>query len=214
VKDELSELSDILTHLQQVEIHLQEMNSEQLDDSLQRIEDVMQQLDQLEPRLLVVDGQVRHLVDDPEADMLSATVAGLRTRHITLESQAKRYRQKVKDAARDQSRREEELLSYQSLLNDLDQWVNSTRYKLKTELPKFASIPALLKEMDSSQDLEKDLVVRSSQLANLVKRCDELQAFPVTAPLAGELYTHLSTLQDNFTDAGAQLHSRLVFLQV
>ena len=38
MKDELSELSDILTHLQQVEIHLQEMNSEQLDDSLQRIE--------------------------------------------------------------------------------------------------------------------------------------------------------------------------------
>lgn len=64
------------------------------------------------------------------------------------------------------------------------------------------------------QDLEKDMVVRSSQLAKLVKRCDELQAFPATAPLASELYTNLLMLQENFMEASAQLHSRLIFLQV
>jgi len=100
------------------------------------------------------------------------------------------------------------------LLNDLDHWVGSARNKLKTELPKFTSIKAVLIEMDSSKDLEKDMVVRSSQLAKLVKRCDELQAFPATAPLASELYTNLLMLQENFMEASAQLHSRLIFLQV
>jgi len=55
----------------------------------------MKQLDDLEPRLLDAESQIRSLVDDPEADMLLATVAGLRTRHVTLESQAKRYKQKI-----------------------------------------------------------------------------------------------------------------------
>ena len=57
-------------------------------------------------------------------------------------------------------------------------------------------------------------MVRSNQLAKLVNRCDELQAYPATAPLASELYTHLLMLQENFTETGAQLHSRLIFLQV
>merc|ERR550534_78663 len=143
-KDELLELNDLREHLQQVENHLLEMNSEQLDD--------------LEPRLLDAESQIRSLVDDPEADMLLATVAGLRTRHVTLESQAKRYKQKIQDAVKDQSQRDEELQSYQSLLNDLDHWVGSARNKLKTELPKFTSIKAVLIEMDSSKDLEKDMV--------------------------------------------------------
>ena len=40
---------------------------------------------------------------------------------------------------------------YQSLLQDLDQWVDSTHGKLKKELPKFTSVSAVLKEMDSSK---------------------------------------------------------------
>ena len=68
--------------------------------------------------------------------------------------------------------------------------------------------------MIALQDLENDMAVRSSQLDELVKRCHQLEAFPSTAPLASELYTHLLMLQENFTEAGAQLHSRLIFLQV
>lgn len=59
------------------------------------MQSVVKQLNELEPRLLVIDSQIRSLDDDPEADMLLATVSGLRTRHVTLESQAKRYKQKI-----------------------------------------------------------------------------------------------------------------------
>jgi DNA repair exonuclease SbcCD ATPase subunit len=198
-----------------VETDLDKLNKEQLDDRLLKIENVMESLDQLGPRLINADSQVRQLtVEDPEADLLSATVAGLRTRHATLESQANRFKQKVKDADRDKTRRDEELRRYQSLLVDLDQWVNSTRNKLKTVLPKFTSVKAVLKEMDSSKTLEKDLIERSTQLTELVNRCAELRAFSETAPLAEQLYSHLSVLQQSFTEAGAQLQSRLVFLQV
>lgn len=45
----------------------------------------------------------------------------------------------------------EELERYQALLNDLDRWVSSTHDQLKCELPKFTSVSAVLKEMDTSQ---------------------------------------------------------------
>lgn len=44
-----------------------------------------------------------------------------------------------------------DLEGYQRLLKDLDQWVDSTHGKLKKELPKFTSVGAVLKEMDSSK---------------------------------------------------------------
>lgn len=50
----------------------------------------------MEPRLIDVDEKVKKIKeDDPEVDSLRATVAGLRTRHITLESKACRYKQKL-----------------------------------------------------------------------------------------------------------------------
>ena len=52
------------------------------------------------------------------------------------------------------------------------------------------------------------------QLSQLIARCNELQAYPETGLLATQLYSHLSVLQQSFTQAGAQLHSRQVFLQV
>lgn len=50
----------------------------------------------MEPRLIQIDERVKQIsIEDPELDGLVATVAGLRTRHITLESQACRYKQKL-----------------------------------------------------------------------------------------------------------------------
>lgn len=50
----------------------------------------------MEPRLIDVDEKVKRIKDeDPEVDSLRAAVASLRTRHITLESQACRYKQKL-----------------------------------------------------------------------------------------------------------------------
>lgn len=50
----------------------------------------------MEPRLIHVDDKVKNLTaEDPEIDSLRATVAGLRTRHITLESKACRYKTKL-----------------------------------------------------------------------------------------------------------------------
>lgn len=41
-----------------------------------------------------VDEEVGRLVADPKLDLLVATLAGLRTRRTTLESQAYRYKQR------------------------------------------------------------------------------------------------------------------------
>ena len=50
----------------------------------------------MEPRLIDVDQKVKLIdAEDPELDSLRAAVASLRTRHITLESQACRYKQKL-----------------------------------------------------------------------------------------------------------------------
>lgn len=50
----------------------------------------------MEPRLIEVDERVRNMdAEDIELESLRAAVAGLRTRHITLESQACRYKQKL-----------------------------------------------------------------------------------------------------------------------
>lgn len=50
----------------------------------------------MEPRLIDVDEKVKKIKeDDPEFDSLRASVAGLRTRHITLESKACRFKQKL-----------------------------------------------------------------------------------------------------------------------
>ena len=57
---------------------------------------MIESLVQLQPVLSDVDNRVRRLANDPEADLLSATVAGLRTRHATLQSQANRYKQTAK----------------------------------------------------------------------------------------------------------------------
>lgn len=66
-----------------------------------------------------------------------------------------------------------------------------------------------------TQDLEKDLILRNNQLVSLVKRCGVLQSsLAETEPLASQLYEHLVILQRSFEDAGAQLHSRLLHLQV
>ena len=50
----------------------------------------------MQPRLIDVDDRVHRLSEgDPDVDLLRATVAGLRTRHVTLESQACRFKQKI-----------------------------------------------------------------------------------------------------------------------
>ena len=57
---------------------------------------VLETLEEMEPRLIQIDERVKQIsIEDPELDGLVATVAGLRTRHITLESQACRYKQKL-----------------------------------------------------------------------------------------------------------------------
>ena len=55
------------------------------------------------------------------------------------------------DAATKKTRQEDDLEQYQSLLADLDRWVNSTHNKLKKELPRFTSVSDVIKEMDSSK---------------------------------------------------------------
>lgn len=56
----------------------------------------MESLEEMEPRLIDLDNKIKNLSDeDPELDSLRAVVASLRTRHITLESQACRYKQKL-----------------------------------------------------------------------------------------------------------------------
>lgn len=48
-----------------------------------------------------------------------------------------------------------------------------------------------------------------------MKRCGALQhSVGETEPLAAQLYEHLVALQGSFAEAGAQLHSRLLLLQV
>jgi hypothetical protein len=56
----------------------------------------MESLEEMEPRLIEVDNKTKNLTaEDPELDSLRAAVASLRARHITLESQACRYKQKL-----------------------------------------------------------------------------------------------------------------------
>lgn len=56
----------------------------------------MESLEEMEPRLIDLDDRIKNLSDeDPELDSIRAAVASLRTRHITLESQACRYKQKL-----------------------------------------------------------------------------------------------------------------------
>lgn len=58
--------------------------------------------------------------------------------------------QEKSDGEADTKRKQEDnLKQYQSLLADLDQWVNSTHNKLKKELPRFTSVSDVIKEMDS-----------------------------------------------------------------
>lgn len=65
------------------------------------------------------------------------------------------------------------------------------------------------------QELEKDLTERNTQLTELVKRCSALQNVAEEMdPLAAQLYEHLCILQRNFADTEAQLHARLIHLQV
>jgi rubrerythrin len=49
------------------------------------------------------------------------------------------------------SNENDDLQRYQALLSDLDDWVSSTHGHLRAELPKFTSVSAVLKEMDSSK---------------------------------------------------------------
>lgn len=49
------------------------------------------------------------------------------------------------------SNENDDLQRYQALLSDLDDWVSSTHGQLRAELPKFTSVSAVLKEMDSSK---------------------------------------------------------------
>lgn len=56
----------------------------------------MESLEEMEPRLIDLDDRIKNLSDeDPELDSIRAAVASLRTRHITLESQACRYKHKL-----------------------------------------------------------------------------------------------------------------------
>ncbi|KZS15916.1 Uncharacterized protein APZ42_018313 [Daphnia magna] len=215
-KDLFTDLDAMLAQLQQVEKDLQQFNSQQIQDRLPLIEAVMESLEEMEPRLIDLDDRIKNLSDeDPELDSIRAAVASLRTRHITLESQACRYKQKLEDAAEAKSKDNEDLLRYQALLSDLDDWVSVTHGQLKAELPKFTSVGAVLKEMDSSKRLEQDIVKRNEQLADLMKRCGTLQdSVAETEPLATQLYEHLCVLQRSFSEAGAQLHTRLLLLQV
>ncbi|XP_045033847.1 LOW QUALITY PROTEIN: titin-like [Daphnia magna] len=210
-KDLSTDLDAMLAQLQQVEKDLQQFNSQQIQDRLPLIEAVMESLEEMEPRLIDLDDRIKNLSDeDPELDSIRAAVASLRTRHITLESQACRYKQKLEDAAEAKSKDNEDLLRYQALLSDLDDWVSVTHGQLKAELPKFTSVGAVLKEMDSS----KDIVKRNEQLADLMNRCGTLQhSVAETEPLATQLYEHLCVLQRSFSEAGAQLHTRLLLLQ-
>ena len=64
---------------------------------------------------------------------------------------------------------------------------------------------------DVDQRLEQDMAKRSEQLENLMKRCGGVAE---KEPLATQLYEHLCVLQRNFAEAGDQLHTRLLLLQV
>lgn len=68
---------------------------------------------------------------------------------------------------------------------------------------------------DLDQRLEQDITKRNEQLEDLMKRCGTLQhSVAETEPLATQLYDHLCVLQRSFAEAGAQLHNRLLLLQV
>lgn len=45
----------------------------------------------------------------------------------------------------------DDLQRYQSLLSELDDWINSTHSQIKSELPKFTSVSAVVKELNSSK---------------------------------------------------------------
>lgn len=112
-----ADLTELTTQLQQAETDLGQLNSHQIQDRLRAVEvtkcfetlpsfcyvtftfilqEVIDMLDEMQPRLIKVDGRAHLLsTDDPEVDSICATVAGLRTRHATLESQACRYKQKL-----------------------------------------------------------------------------------------------------------------------
>lgn len=61
-----------------------------------QIQAVLELLEEMEPALIDVNNKVKEMsIQDTELDSLVATVAGLRARHITLESQACRYKQKL-----------------------------------------------------------------------------------------------------------------------
>ncbi|XP_023348442.1 uncharacterized protein LOC111717154 isoform X2 [Eurytemora carolleeae] len=210
-------LDDLRSGVRSVDEQLQLLSDDQLEGqvgiikfTVGKLEDLTRDSAEIETR--IQSATTEHGAGVSDLQVVAAELAGLKTQLVSLGTQAESRRGRLDNYILERRRRVTEIKKYQSLLIDLEVWLNEVQATLTSDL-RLTSLKVVRDQIRGCQVLEEDLRVRVDQLSLLSRDVSQLSSNPDVSGFVEEMVSRLGGLQDTMSRTQVGLAGRLAQLQ-
>ncbi|KAF5292002.1 hypothetical protein FQA39_LY14119 [Lamprigera yunnana] len=209
----VEDVQHLRSALEMTEVNASKLTFEDCKSILVALMNVTGDLKKHAAEAIRLENLVLQISSDNDSQILTAHLAGIRTKIATLLSQAENGTVAIENAQRAQMKRNSQLTEYQRLLIEIEHWLQITREILTKEVKPTTALE-INNEIETCNALNRDLTTKEQQLSKLIAVCEEFKNYPDLKELSETLLQHLYQILITFNERKIIIKSKLEILSV
>merc|ERR1719450_945879 len=162
---------------------------------------------EFEEKVQALEALAKKMTSEADKQEITNLIEAVKTKLISITSQAERRCEEIQVNEANHMVKEQELMRYQHLLQDLEQWLNITNTSITTEL-QLTDVDVMQHQVQAHRILAEDLATRDEELDNWLEACQKMSNYTDMSQMSQQLYTQLEQLKTSIDSARSIVNDR------